>query len=67
VYLGMVTRYVIELDAGGTLIAVSQNRETAAADALEARGRHVSVGWRDDQTFAIAESSAVAQTNDVEQ
>ncbi|HET7051784.1 MAG TPA: ABC transporter ATP-binding protein [Solirubrobacteraceae bacterium] len=67
VYLGMVTRYVIELDAGGTLIAVSQNRETAAADALEARGRHVSVGWRDDQTFAIAERSAVAQTNDVEQ
>jgi putative spermidine/putrescine transport system ATP-binding protein len=67
VYLGMVNRYVIELDAGGTLIAVSQNRETAAADALEARGRHVSVGWRDDQTFAIAESSAVAQTNDVEQ
>jgi putative spermidine/putrescine transport system ATP-binding protein len=67
VYLGMVTRYVIELDAGGTLIAVRQNRETAAADALEARGRHVSVGWRDDQTFAIAERSAVAQTNDVEQ
>jgi putative spermidine/putrescine transport system ATP-binding protein len=67
VYLGMVTRYVIELDAGGTLIAVSQNRETAAADALEARGRHVAVGWRDDQTFAIAEPSAVAQTNDVEQ
>jgi len=67
VYLGMVTRYVIELEAGGTLIAVSQNRETAAADALEARGRQVSVGWRDDQTFAIAEPSAVAQTNDVEQ
>jgi putative spermidine/putrescine transport system ATP-binding protein len=67
VYLGAVTRYVIQLDAGGTLSAVSQNRETAAADALEARGRQVAVSWRDDQTFAIAEPSAVAQTNDVEQ
>jgi putative spermidine/putrescine transport system ATP-binding protein len=57
VYLGMVTRYVIELDAGGTLIAVSQNRETAAAEVLEARGRRVTVSWRDDQTFAIGEPS----------
>jgi putative spermidine/putrescine transport system ATP-binding protein len=53
IYVGMVTRYVIELDAGGTLIAVSQNRETAAAEVLEARGRHVAVGWREDQTFPI--------------
>jgi putative spermidine/putrescine transport system ATP-binding protein len=55
VYLGMVTRYVIELDAGGTLIAVNQNRETAAAAVLEARGRRVTVSWRDDQTFAIGQ------------
>jgi putative spermidine/putrescine transport system ATP-binding protein len=53
IYLGMVTRYVIELDAGGTLIAVSQNRETAAAEVLEARGRQVTVSWREDQTFGI--------------
>jgi putative spermidine/putrescine transport system ATP-binding protein len=53
IYLGMVTRYVVELDAGGSLIAVSQNRETAAADVLEARGRHVTVSWREDQTFAV--------------
>jgi putative spermidine/putrescine transport system ATP-binding protein len=55
VYLGMVTRYVIDLDAGGTLIAVNQNRETAAAEVLEARGRRVTVSWRDDQTFAIGQ------------
>lgn len=67
VYLGPVTRYIIELDAGGTLIAVSQNRETAAAEVLEAKGSHVTVGWRDDQTFAIEEHSAgeaQAQAND---
>jgi putative spermidine/putrescine transport system ATP-binding protein len=60
IYLGMATRYVIELDAGGELIAVSQNRETAGAEVLEARGRHVTVSWREDQTFAIAEPASPA-------
>jgi putative spermidine/putrescine transport system ATP-binding protein len=53
IYLGRVTRYVIELAAGGTLTAVRQNLETAAAAALEAKGRDVAVAWRDDQTFEI--------------
>ena len=38
VYLGMLTRYQVALEAGGTLTAVRQNLETAAAEALEARG-----------------------------
>jgi len=53
IYLGMATRYVIELAAGGTLTAVRQNLETAAAQALDAKGREVVVAWRDDQTFEI--------------
>jgi putative spermidine/putrescine transport system ATP-binding protein len=52
-YLGMVTRYVIELAAGGRLIAVRQNSQTAAAEALQARGRNVRVAWRTEQTFEI--------------
>ena len=52
-YLGMVTRYVVELTAGGRLTAVAQNLETAAAEALAARGRAVTVAWRDDQTYEI--------------
>ena len=47
-YLGMVTRYLVELTAGGRLTAVAQNLETAAAEALAARGRAVTVAWRDD-------------------
>ena len=58
IYLGMVTRYVLELDAGETLTAVSQNHETAAAEVLQARGRHFTVGWRDDQTFEIGRAGA---------
>jgi putative spermidine/putrescine transport system ATP-binding protein len=67
IYLGMVTRYVIELDAGGTLMAVSQNRETAAADVLQARGRHIIVSWRDEQTFAVGEASPKDARAEVEQ
>jgi putative spermidine/putrescine transport system ATP-binding protein len=52
-YLGMVTRYLVELEGGGTLMAVAQNRETAAADVLQARGRQVQVSWREDQASAI--------------
>jgi putative spermidine/putrescine transport system ATP-binding protein len=53
VYLGMVTRYVVELAAGGTLTAVRQNLQTAAAQALEARGRPVTVAWLEEQTYEI--------------
>jgi len=53
IYLGMLTRYVVALEAGGTLTAVRQNLETAAAEALESKGRDVAVAWREDQTFDI--------------
>ena len=53
VYLGVVTRYRVELDGGDQLVAVRQNLETAAAEALEARGRRARVAWRPDQAFRI--------------
>jgi putative spermidine/putrescine transport system ATP-binding protein len=52
-YAGMVTRYVVALDAGGELQVVRQNLETTSADALEQRGRKVHVAWRPQQTYAI--------------
>jgi putative spermidine/putrescine transport system ATP-binding protein len=54
-YVGMVTRYLVALDAGGTLQVVRQNLETSSVDAHELRGRRVRVAWREDQTFAIEE------------
>jgi putative spermidine/putrescine transport system ATP-binding protein len=54
VYLGMVTRYIVELDAGGRLVAVRQNLETAASDVLDAHGRRVRVAWRPAQTYQIS-------------
>jgi putative spermidine/putrescine transport system ATP-binding protein len=52
-YLGMVTRYIVALAAGGRVTAVRQNLETAAADVLAARGSAVSVAWRDEQAYEI--------------
>ena len=39
VYLGMLTRYVVTLDAGGQLVAVRQNLDGYAADVVGAAGR----------------------------
>jgi putative spermidine/putrescine transport system ATP-binding protein len=52
-YLGMVTRYIVGLADGGRVTAVRQNLETAAADALAARGSAVRVAWRDEQAYEI--------------
>ena len=53
-YAGMVTRYLVDLDAGGELQVVRQNLETSSAEALEERGTAGSaIGWREEQTFAI--------------
>jgi putative spermidine/putrescine transport system ATP-binding protein len=53
VYLGPVTRYVVDLDEGGELVAVKQNLETSSQDALDARGRRVRLEWRPEYTFAV--------------
>ncbi len=45
VYLGSVTRYVVDLDEGQTLVALRQNADTSASEALEARGQRVKLAW----------------------
>jgi putative spermidine/putrescine transport system ATP-binding protein len=52
-YAGMITRYVVDLEAGGSLQIVRQNLETSSADAQAQRGRKVTIGWRADQTVAV--------------
>jgi putative spermidine/putrescine transport system ATP-binding protein len=53
VYVGMVTRYVVELEGGGELSVVRQNLETTSADVVEARGRPVRLEWRPEHTYEI--------------
>jgi putative spermidine/putrescine transport system ATP-binding protein len=52
-YLGAVTRYVVELDRGGTLVVVRQNLDTTAAEALEERGRRVGLVWREEDASML--------------
>ena len=52
-YAGMITRYLVDLEAGGELQIVRQNLETSSADAQAQRGRKVKIGWRADQTVAV--------------
>ena len=54
-YAGMVTRYLVQLDAGGELQVARLNLETSSAEALEQRGRQVTVGWRPEQMVAVPE------------
>jgi len=53
VYIGMVTRYSVQLDEGGMLMVIRQNLETTSSEVLEARGRRVRLAWRPEHTYAI--------------
>jgi putative spermidine/putrescine transport system ATP-binding protein len=45
VYLGMYTRYLVELDATTDLTVVQQNLQTTSTDVRTARGRKVRLVW----------------------
>ena len=52
-YAGMITRYLVDLEAGGELQIVRQNLETTSAEVQAQRGRKIKIGWRADQTVAV--------------
>jgi putative spermidine/putrescine transport system ATP-binding protein len=56
-YAGMITRYLVNLDAGGEVLVVRQNLETSSTEALEQRGRQVTVGWRPEHSVAVMEQT----------
>ncbi|HEU4598978.1 MAG TPA: ABC transporter ATP-binding protein [Solirubrobacterales bacterium] len=56
-YAGMVTRFTVELDAGGTLQLVKQNVESASSGALPSRGKEVLVGWRPEHAATVGGKS----------
>jgi putative spermidine/putrescine transport system ATP-binding protein len=53
VYVGMVTRYAVDLDAGGELVVVRQNLETSSQEALAEQGKRVRLSWRPEHTYEI--------------
>ena len=53
VYVGAVTRYHVDLDAGGELSVVSQNLETGSLEVLERQASRVRLCWRPEHVFTI--------------
>jgi len=45
VYLGAVTRYIVQLDVGGELVVMQQNLATSSMEALQVRGMAVRLVW----------------------
>jgi len=56
-YAGMITRYLVDLEAGGEVLVIRQNLETSSTQALEQRGRQVTVGWRPEHSVAVTEQT----------
>jgi putative spermidine/putrescine transport system ATP-binding protein len=56
-YLGVHTRYLVDLDGGGQLTVVEQNLHTTSMDALAATGRRVKLIWRRDHNRRIEETA----------
>jgi putative spermidine/putrescine transport system ATP-binding protein len=59
VYVGSVTRYVVELDQGGTLAVVKQNVDPGRP--ADEQGRRVVLAWRPENTFTIASDKEVVE------
>jgi putative spermidine/putrescine transport system ATP-binding protein len=58
VYAGAITRYRVELDAGGELTVVSQNLESGSIEVLERQGRRVRASWLPEHAFVIRETGS---------
>jgi putative spermidine/putrescine transport system ATP-binding protein len=61
VYLGAVTRYIVELDVGASLVVMQQNLATSSMEALQVRGRAVRLVWRRGNNRPVEEAAGAAE------
>jgi putative spermidine/putrescine transport system ATP-binding protein len=66
VYLGATTRYIVDLDAGGTLVVMQQNLTTSSMEALQVRGKAVRLVWRRSNNRPV-EAPSGAQEGSLDQ
>ena len=60
VYLGAVTRYIVHLDTGGTLVVMQQNLATSSMEALQVRGKAVRLIWRRSNNRSVEAPSGAS-------
>ena len=57
VYVGMSTRFLVDLTVGGQLMVVEQNADVAAGERRELRGQDVTLIWNSDHEYQVSSSS----------
>ena len=58
VYAGSATRFLVDLDAGGTLMVLQQNLRTSSMDVMAYRESRVRLLWHRDHEFRVTEPGA---------
>jgi putative spermidine/putrescine transport system ATP-binding protein len=53
VYLGLYTRYLVELEGGGDLVVVEQNLKTTSMDVLMVKGKKVRLHWKKEHVREV--------------
>ena len=53
VYVGSATRFLVDLDAGATLVALRQNLQTSSMDVLKMRDQRVQLVWKKEHEFQV--------------
>jgi putative spermidine/putrescine transport system ATP-binding protein len=53
VYLGLFTRYLVEIEGGSDLVVVEQNLKTTSMDVLSAKGQKVRLHWHKDHISRV--------------
>lgn len=55
VYLGLLTRYIVDLDGGGEVVVVEQNLKTTSMDVLKIKGQRARLHWKKEHTHKVGE------------
>jgi len=55
VYVGMSTRFIVDLDAGATLIAVQQNSHATSSEVNAMRGQRVTLMWNTEHEIPVGQ------------
>ncbi|MFT3894875.1 MAG: ABC transporter ATP-binding protein [Anaerolineales bacterium] len=53
VYLGLYTRYLVELEGGGDLVVVEQNLKTTSMDVTKVKGQKVRLLWKKEHVSYV--------------
>jgi len=62
VYVGSATRFLVDLDAGASLVALAQNHQTSSMDVQAMRGTRVLLAWRKEHEFQVLRQPGAAPT-----